>query len=133
MVLVTCERSGKIFPEGVEVGQKVDLESLAKGDTVKMTSKSKGRGFAGVVKRWNFGGGRASHGGKATHRAPGSIGNCTFPGRVMKGRKMGGQFGNETTTLKNVKIVDVLADENVVLVKGAVPGSKNTLVKLMKA
>lgn len=121
------------LPEGVAVGQKVELGSLAKGDTVKMTAKSKGRGFASVIKRWNFGGGRASHGGKATHRAPGSIGNCTFPGRVMKGRKMGGHFGDETTTLKNVKIVDVLADENVLLVKGAVPGGRNTLVKLMKA
>lgn len=121
------------LPEGVKVGQKVDLGSLAKGDTVKMTAKSKGRGFASVIKRWDFGGGRASHGGKSTHRSPGSIGNCTFPGRVMKGRKMGGQFGNETTTVKSVQIVDVLPDENVVLVKGPVPGSRNTLVRLMKA
>jgi large subunit ribosomal protein L3 len=121
------------LPEGIVVGQKVEIGSLAKGDTVKMTAKSKGRGFSSVIKRWDFGGGRASHGGKATHRAPGSIGNCTFPGRVMKGRKMGGQFGNETTTVKNVKIVDVIPDENVVLVKGPVPGSRNSLVRLMKA
>lgn len=121
------------LPEGVKVGQKLDLGSLAKGDSVKLTSKSKGHGFSGVVKRWNFGGGRASHGGKSRLRSPGSIGNCTFPGRVMKGRKMGGQFGNETITVKNVKIVDVLPEENVLLVKGPVPGSRNSLIRLMKA
>ena len=121
------------LPEGVAVGQKVSLDSLEKGEMVKVTSKSKGRGFAGTVKRWNFGGGRASHGGKATLRAPGSIGNCEFPGRVMAGRKMSGHYGQDIKTVKNIKVVDIIPEESVVLVKGPVPGSKNTLVRLVKA
>lgn len=120
------------LPEGVRVGQKVDFTGLAKGDRVKLTGKSKGRGFAGVIKRWDFGGGRASHGGSATLRAPGSIGNCNRPGRVMKGRKMGGHFGDETVSIKNVSIVGVIPEENVLLVKGPVPGARNSLVRLMK-
>jgi large subunit ribosomal protein L3 len=121
------------LPEGVKIGQKVDLASLTKGDIVKLTGTSKGHGFAGVVKRWDFGGGRASHGGSAKLRAPGSVGNRNKPGRVMKNKKMAGHFGDETVTLKSVQIVDVLVDENVVLVKGPVPGARNSLVKLMKA
>ncbi|MCB0407733.1 MAG: 50S ribosomal protein L3, partial [Bdellovibrionales bacterium] len=121
------------LPEGVKVGQKVDIASLTKGDKVQLTAQSKGHGFASVIKRWDFGGGRASHGGSAKLRAPGSIGNRSEPGRVMKGKKMGGHFGVETTTVKNVQIVDILPDENVVLVKGPVPGSRNSIVKLMKA
>lgn len=121
------------LPEGIKVGQKVDLASLVKGDVVKLTGVSKGHGFAGVVKRWDFGGGRASHGGSAKLRAPGSIGNRNKPGRIMKNKKMSGHFGDETVTLKSVQIVDVLLDENVVLVKGPVPGARNSLVKLVKA
>ncbi|MCB0413549.1 MAG: 50S ribosomal protein L3 [Bdellovibrionales bacterium] len=120
------------LPEGVQVGQKVSLESLEKGDLIKITSRSKGRGFSGVMKRHGFGGGPASH-GSGTHRRPGSIGNCEFPGRVMPGRKMPGRFGFANVTQKNVKVVEVIPEENVLLVKGAIPGSKNTLVKLMKA
>lgn len=119
------------LPEGVSVGQKVAIDSVAKGDLLKLTSQSKGRGFAGVMKRWNFGGGPASH-GSGFHRRPGSIGNRTFPGRVMPGRKMAGHFGDETCTVTNVKVVDVIPEENVVLVKGPVPGARNSLVKLMK-
>lgn len=120
------------LPEGVAVGQKVSMEeTLVKGDRVSLTSRSKGRGFAGVHKRWNFGGGPAAH-GSGFHRAPGSIGNRTEPGRVMPGRKLPGHFGDETVTIKNIEIVDVLPEENVLLVKGAVPGARNTLVKLMK-
>ena len=119
------------LPEGAQVGDKVSLESLAKGDTVKLTSKSKGRGFSGVIKRWGFAGGPAAHGSKF-HRQPGSIGNRTWPGRVMPGKKLPGQYGNKNISVKNVEVVDVLAEENVVLVKGPVPGARNTLVKLMK-
>lgn len=120
------------LPEGIEVGQKVELSSLAQGDVIKITGVTKGRGFAGTVKRWGHGGGPASH-GSGFHRRPGSIGNCTWPGRVMKGRKMPGHYGVETKSIKNVKVISVIPEENVVLVKGPVPGSRNSLVKMMKA
>ena len=119
------------LPEGVKPGQAVAFDSLAKGDTVKITGKSKGRGFSGVLKRWNFGGGPASH-GSTFHRQPGSIGNCEAPGQVMPGRKMPGKFGDEQITVKNVKVVDVQLDEGLLLVKGPVPGAKNGLIRLQK-
>ena len=83
------------------------------------------------MKRHGFGGGPASH-GSGFHRRPGSIGNCTYPGRVMPGRKMPGHFGNANVTVKNVEVVDVIPEENVLLLKGGVPGGRNTLVKLVK-
>lgn len=119
------------LPDGVKPGLSVSWGSLVKGDKVKLTATSKGRGFSGVMKRWNFGGGPAAHGSKF-HRQPGSIGNCTFPGRVMAGRKMPGRFGNDTVSVKNVQIVDVQVDSGLILVKGPVPGARNGLVKLMK-
>jgi large subunit ribosomal protein L3 len=120
------------LPEGVILGAQVSIESLSKGDVVKLTSKSKGKGFAGVMKRWNFAGGPAAHGSKF-HRRPGSSGNRTWPGRVMPGKKFPGHLGAETVTVKNVEIVEVLASENVLMVKGPVPGARNTLVKLVRA
>jgi large subunit ribosomal protein L3 len=119
------------IPEGVELGQKVSIESLVAGDKVQLTSKSKGRGFAGTMKRHDFGGGPASH-GSGFKRRPGSIGNRTWPGRVIKGKRMAGHFGDENITVKNVQVIDVLSEENVILVKGPVPGGRNNLVKLMK-
>ncbi|XGC82502.1 50S ribosomal protein L3 [Bdellovibrio bacteriovorus] len=119
------------IPEGVAVGAQISIDSLAKGDVVKITSKSKGKGFAGSVKRWNFAGGPASHGSKF-HRRPGSSGNRTWPGRVMPGKKFPGHLGAENVTVRNVEIVQVLADENVLMVKGPVPGARNTLVKLVR-
>lgn len=115
----------------VAVGQQVSIESLAKNDLVKLTATSKGRGFSGSVKRFNFGGGPGAHGSKF-HRQPGSSGNRTWPGRVMPGKRFPGHFGHETTTVCNVVVVDVMPDEGVVLVKGPVPGGRNTLVKLSK-
>ena len=120
------------LPEGAAVGAQVSIDSLVKGDVVKLTSKSKGKGFAGVMKRWNFAGGPGSHGSKF-HRRPGSSGNRTWPGRVMPGKKFPGHLGDETVTVKNVEIFDVIASENVVMVKGPVPGARNTLVKLVRA
>jgi large subunit ribosomal protein L3 len=117
--------------EGVEVGQKVSIATLKKGDTVKLTSRSKGRGFTGAVKRWNLAGGPAAH-GSHFHRRPGSVGNRTWPGRVMPGKKFPGHFGDEIVTVKNVLVVDVIPEENVVLVKGPVPGAPRSLVQLMK-
>lgn len=119
------------IPEGISLGQMVDISSLNAGDKVKLTAKSKGRGFAGTMKRYNFGGGPASH-GSGFHRKPGSIGNRTWPGRVLPGKRMAGHYGDETITVKNVKVVGVLPEEQAILVKGPVPGSKNSLVRLMK-
>jgi large subunit ribosomal protein L3 len=98
---------------------------------VKVTGLSRGRGFQGPVRRWNFNGGPASH-GSGFHRKPGSVGNRTWPGRVMPGKRMAGQWGNETTTVRNMKIVDVIPEENVVLIRGPVPGARNSLIRLTK-
>lgn len=119
------------LPEGIAVGNKVALESLAKGDVVKISARSKGRGFAGVVKRHGFGGGPGAH-GSTFHRRPGSVGNRTWPGRVMKGKRFPGHFGDEMVSVKNVKVVDVLPEMGVLMVKGAVPGARNSLVRLVK-
>ncbi len=115
----------------LQVGARVTIDTLAKGDVVKVTSTSKGKGFAGSVRRFGFAGGPASHGSKF-HRQPGSSGNRTWPGRVMPGKRFPGHLGAETVTVNNVKVVDVLHDENVILVKGPVPGARNSLVKLVK-
>lgn len=117
--------------EGVQLGQEVDVTCFEKGQKLKLTAKSKGRGFAGVMKRHNFGGGPAAH-GSTFHRQPGSIGNCTHPGRVMPGRKMPGHYGDVNVTVKNVEIVDVQADQGLLLVKGPVPGARNGLVRMQK-
>ena len=119
------------IPDGLKLGDALSIDTLVKGDVVKITAKSKGHGFQGSVRRWNFAGGPATHGSKF-HRRPGSSGNRTWPGRVMPGKKFPGHWGDETITVKNVVVVDVIPSEGVVLVKGPVPGSKNTLVRLVK-
>lgn len=116
----------------LQVGQKISLGSVKKGDMVEITGTSKGHGFSGVVKRWDFAGGPGSH-GSGFHRTGGSVGNRTWPGRVMPGKRMAGRYGNDTVTVKNVQVVDVIAEENVILLKGPIPGSRNSLVKLVKA
>ncbi len=98
----------------------LDLSPLAEAKKVKCTFKSKGRGFSGVVKRWNFAGGPGSHGSRF-HRAPGSVGNCEWPGRIQPGQKMPGQYGNATVTVKN-EIVSFDPENKILVVKGAVPG-----------
>lgn len=119
------------LPEGLALGSKVSIQSLVKGDFVKITGTSKGHGFAGSQKRFNFAGGPASHGSKF-HRQPGSVGNRTWPGRVMPGKKFPGHYGDETVTFKNIEIVEVLPEEGVLMVKGSVPGARNSLVRLVK-
>ncbi|GAB4344059.1 MAG: 50S ribosomal protein L3 [Desulfobulbaceae bacterium] len=117
-------------PEAYELGQRLTVsEILNIGDTVDVSGKSKGRGFQGVVKRHGFAGGRATH-GSMFHRAPGSIGCSAWPSRVIKGKKLPGQMGNNLVTLKNLKVIDIREDENILLVQGAVPGAKNGLVKI---
>jgi large subunit ribosomal protein L3 len=117
--------------DGLAVGNRVDIATLAKGDVVRITSVSKGKGFQGSIRRWNFAGGPGAHGSKF-HRQPGSSGNRTWPGRVMPGKKFPGHLGAETVTVRNVRILDVLSEEGVLIVKGPVPGARNTLVKLVK-
>ncbi len=117
-------------PESYELGQQVTMTDMLKvGDKVDISGRSKGRGFQGVVKRYGFGGGKASH-GSGFHRAPGSIGCSAYPGRVMKGKRLPGRMGNDLKTLKNLTIVDIREDENILLVQGAVPGAKNGLVSI---
>lgn len=117
-------------PELYELGQQITLSEVFKiGDTVDITGTSKGRGFQGVMKRHGFAGGKASH-GSGFHRAPGSIGCSAYPGRVVKGKKLPGHMGDETITQKNLKIVDIRDDDNVVLIKGTVPGAKNGLLSI---
>ncbi len=117
--------------EEVQVGQRVTIESLKKGDVVVVSARSRGRGFSGAVRRWSFAGGPASH-GSGFHRKPGSVGNRTWPGRVIPGKRMAGHYGDELVTVKNLEVIEVLADEGVLLVRGAVPGARNSLVKIMK-
>lgn len=116
-----------------EVGAQIKCSDLfSAGDIVDIVGTSKGKGFQGVMKRWNFSGGRSSHGSKF-HRGAGAIGCSASPAKVFKGKKMAGQMGNEQVTVQNLEIVDVRADQNVVLVKGAIPGPKNGLVAIRKA
>lgn len=119
------------IPSGAAVGSSVSLESLQKGDTVKLTAKSKGRGFSGAMRRWNFAGGPASHGSKF-HRRPGSAGTRTWPGFVMAGKRGPGHYGDETVTVRNVQVVDVNTKDGLILVKGPVPGARNGLVRILK-
>ena len=113
-----------------EPGQTISLEALFKvGDLVDVQGKSKGHGFQGVMKRHGFSGGPAGHGSRH-HRAPGSIGCSAWPARVVKGKKMPGRMGNDTVLTKNVIIIDVRAEENILLLKGPVPGAKQSLLKI---
>ena len=113
-----------------QIGQAVTADVFSVGDYVDVSGLSKGKGFAGVMKRHNFGGGPATHGQSDRQRAPGSSGSNTYPGRVFKGKKFPGHLGNETSTVQHLEIVQVLADKNLIMVRGAVPGSKESLVFL---
>lgn len=118
--------------EEFEVGQELTADMFKVGDMIHVTGTSKGRGFAGTIKRHGFARGPETH-GNTTHRAPGSIGCSAWPSRVFKGKKMPGQYGNSKATVKNLKIVDVRLKDNVILVRGGVPGPKNGLVILNKS
>jgi len=115
-----------------ELGSSVTADSFETGSYVDVTGTSKGKGFQGVVKRYNFGGGRASHGGDWT-RKPGSIGMCEFPGEVYKGRKMPGHTGSVQCTIMGLQVVQVRAEENILLIKGAIPGHKGGIVTIRTA
>jgi large subunit ribosomal protein L3 len=113
-------------------GQELKSDIFSTGDIVNVSALSKGRGFSGVVKRWGFSGGRTTHGSRS-HKVPGSIGCSATPGRVQKGKKLPGRMGFSRVTVKNLKVVDVRPEMDIVIVKGPVPGSPNSLVEICKA
>jgi large subunit ribosomal protein L3 len=114
-----------------ELGQEITADIFQIGDKVTVSGKSIGRGFSGVVKRHGFSGGRWTHGSRS-HRVPGSIGNSTTPGRVVKGRKLPGRFGFERITVKNLKVLDVRPDINLIAIKGPLPGSDNSIIEICR-
>jgi large subunit ribosomal protein L3 len=115
-----------------ELGQEVSADIFQVGELVHVVGRSKGKGFAGTIKRWNFSRGPMSHGGM-NKRPPGSIGCSASPSRVIKGRKMPGQMGNRRATVKGLMVVDVRPEENIILIRGAVPGGRNGVVFIKKS
>lgn len=115
--------------DGANVGDIIDLTKFAEGEIVDVQGVSKGKGYQGPVRRWGFAGGNKSHGTKHTFRQQGSIG-CRWPQRVIKGKHMAGRMGNETTTVKKLKIAKVDAVNNLIFIKGALPGRKGTLLRI---
>ena len=118
--------------DGYSVGQEIGVSLFSEGESVNVAGVSKGKGFAGVMKKYHFGGSNSSHGASVVHRRGGSSGASSYPGRVFKGKRMPGRMGSEKVTVKNLTVVAVDSDNNLLLVKGAVPGSKNSLVTLYK-
>ena len=119
-------------PSAFEQGMDVTVDIFAAGETVKVTGTSIGKGFAGVMKRWNFAGLKKTHGTEKAHRSGGSVGNNTEPGKVMKGKKMAGHMGARTVTMLGIQVVDVRPELNLILVKGQVPGPRNGVVMVRK-
>lgn len=119
--------------EAIEVGQRIDASLFKAGDLVDITGVSKGKGFAGVVKRHHFAGGPKTHGQSDRHRAPGSIGATTSPGRVFKGQRMAGHMGNRRVTVRHLEVIEADPARNLLLVKGAVPGARNGLLLIRKS
>jgi len=118
--------------EAIKVGDKVDVGLFKEGDLVDITGVSKGKGFAGVVKRHHFAGGPKTNGQSDRHRAPGSIGATTSPGRVLKGKRMAGHMGNSRVTVRHLEVYKADPERNLLLVKGAVPGARNGLLLIEK-
>jgi large subunit ribosomal protein L3 len=119
--------------DSVKRGDRVDASFLRQGDQINVTGISKGRGFAGVVKRYHFAGGPKTHGQTDRHRAPGSIGATTFPGRVLKGKRMAGHMGHRKIKARNLEVIQADPDNNLLLVKGAVPGATGGLLIIERA
>jgi large subunit ribosomal protein L3 len=116
-----------------KIGDEIKADFFKEGEKIKVRSKSKGKGFQGVMRRHGFGGvGGTTHGQSDRLRAPGSIGSSSYPSRVFKGMKMAGRMGYDNVTISNLSVVKILPDQNLILVKGAVPGSINTIVELLK-
>ena len=118
------------FEKEVKEGDQILVDMFVEGERVAVTGYSKGRGFAGVVKRHGFGGGPKSHGQSDRLRAPGSIGQSAYPKRVFRGIRMGGRMGNQRTTIRNLKVLKVFPDRNLMLIEGGIPGSRNSIVEI---
>lgn len=118
-------------PEAFELGQRLGTELFKVGERVDIVGSMKGRGFAGVIKRHGFHGGKKTH-GSHSHRIPGSVGCSAWPSKVIKGKKMPGRYGNSRKTVRNLEIVDIRPDENLMLIRGAVPGWKSGWVSVVK-
>lgn len=118
-------------PDKYKVGEKIDVSIFNDGENIAVVGWTKGRGFAGGIKRWGWHGGPSSHGSTA-HRRVGSAGPGTSPGRIWKNKTMPGRYGNEKTTIKNLKVVKVEKEKNLLYVKGAIPGAKNGYIIMMK-
>ena len=117
----------------IKIGQEFEATHFEEGEYINVRSRSKGKGFAGTIKRHNFKGKDATHGNSISHRTPGSTGQCQDPGRVFKGKKMGGHLGDVFVTRKNLQIVKIDADKKLILVKGAVPGFNGRIVELTQS
>jgi len=117
----------------VNPGDEIKVDIFNTGEKIKVTGWSKGRGFAGVIKRYGFQRGPKTHGQSDTLRTPGSVGNASYPSKVFKGKKMPGRMGNDRVSVKNLKVVKVDAEKNLLFVKGAVPGARNGFVEIHKA
>ena len=119
--------------DGFEVGQELTVEQIVAGTKVDVTATSRGKGFAGVMKRHNFKGQPASHGNNKSHRKPGAIGSCAFPGRVFKGMRMAGHMGHEQVTTQNLEVVSSDTERNLLLIRGSVPGPNGGVVLVRNA
>lgn len=117
----------------LKVGDSVNVDLFKEGQKVDVVGTSRGLGFAGVMKRWHFSGGKATHGQSDRLRAPGSIGQASYPARVFRGHKMSGRMGGETVTVIGLRVARVIPEENLILIKGSVPGKANCLVKIKKS
>ncbi len=121
------------FPAAeLKEGGQIKLDLFKEGDVVKITGESKGKGFQGVMKRHNFSGGQRTHGQSDRERAPGSIGSSSYPSRVFKGMRMAGRMGGDRITVRNLKVIKIFADSNLMLIKGAVPGTKTGFIEIYK-
>ncbi|MBF0175834.1 MAG: 50S ribosomal protein L3 [Magnetococcales bacterium] len=120
-------------PEAYEVGQQLSVDLFAVGQLVDVTGRSIGKGFAGVMKRWGFKGGKASHGAHKVHRSPGSIGQRQTPGRVMPGKKMAGHMGDRNVTVQSLRVTAVDTEKNLLIVHGSVPGAEGSVVLVRDA
>jgi large subunit ribosomal protein L3 len=118
--------------QGYELGQELTVGMFSIGERINVTGTSKGRGFAGVMRRWNFGGSPASHGHEKVHRATGAVGQCAAPSRIFKGKKMPGRMGAKRVTVQNAEVVDIRPEKNLILLRGQVPGAKDSTLTLRK-
>ncbi len=120
------------FEGELKQGDQIRVDIFSEGERIKLTGHSKGKGFAGVVKRHGFKGGPKTHGQSDRLRAPGSIGQSAYPNRVYRGLRMGGRMGNQRTTIRNLRVLKIFLERNMLLIEGGVPGSRNSIVEICK-